>query len=326
MDSEIKLSVTLIAYNHEKYIRQAIESILMQKVNFKYELLISDDCSTDNTLNILKEYEHIEGVKIFARERNMYHDKIISSLDVRMKSTGKYIILLEGDDYWTDPYKLQKQVDFLDNNPDYFACAHRFQVVDENDVPYHDEDFECQFYQDNPYTLKVFEDGYMLSHVNSIMHYNFFKDSTVEQLRLFTDFRGTGGDFFLTAYLILHGKMYCFPEVMSCYRKVVNATSSSFSSRIEKNNFRDKQFYAIKDAEAFLKQTNKISFKARKKSAYASAVFKWYRDRTKNNFKVITNIIKYSGQPVQYSIWLIYLLGARFIKNCLGKRNERVKF
>lgn len=326
MDSEIKLSIIIPVYNHEKYIVQAIESVLMQQVNFKYELLIGDDCSTDNSLKLIKQYENREQIKIFARKQNMYQNKIRNALDLRMRSIGKYMIALEGDDYWTDPHKLQKQVDFLDNHPDYIACAHRFQVINENNVAYHDEDFECQFFQDNPYTQETFEKGLMISHVNTIMHHNFFKDSTIEELRLFTDFLGMGGDYLLAAHLILNGKIYCFPDIMSCYRKVNAPHSSSWTSQMERNNTRDEQYRCEKGAEDYLNLNHKISFKARKKATYASAVFKWNRERTKKNFKVITNIIKISGHRFQYSLWLIYLLSARFIKNCLGKKNERVKF
>ena len=325
MDSDIKVSITMTVYNHEDYIEQAIESVLMQKVNFKYELLIGEDCSTDNSLELIRKYEDREQIKIFAREKNMNNLVIRNGMDLKLRAMGEYIITLEGDDYWSDENKLQKQVDFLDLHSDYIACAHRFCVVDRNGVPYKNVDFECQFIQDNPYDKGVFEKGYMLSHFNTLMYRNFFRDKSTD-IRLFTNFKGMGGDYLLHAWLVLHGKMYCIPEVMSCYRKVTDITSSSFSASMEKNNRRDIVYRCVKESELFLKENYDISFYARKKSAYASAVFKWNRERTKKNFQVVTRIIKMSGQPVRYTFWLVYLLMARFILNHTGRKKERVRF
>lgn len=325
MCTDIKVSITMTVYNHEKYIEQAIESVLMQQVNFKYELLIGEDCSKDNSLTRIRKYADREQVKIFAREKNMNNLSIRNGLDLKLRSKGEYVITLEGDDYWTDVHKLQKQVDFLDTHPDYIACAHRFSVVDRDGTQYHDEDFECQFLQGNPYNKEVFEKGLMLSHLNTLMYRNFFKDKEVD-IRLFTDFKGMGGDYLLHAWLVLNGKMHCLPDVMSCYRKVTEATSSSFSAGMEKNNRRDVVYRCVKESEQFLNENYNISFYARKKSAYASAVFKWNRERTMKNFQVVIRIIKMSGQPVMYTWWLLYLLMARFIKNHTGRRNERVRF
>lgn len=325
MDTDIKVSITMTVYNHEQYIEQAIESVLMQQVNFKYELLIGEDCSPDRSLELIKQYEGREQVKIFAREKNMNKATIRNGLDLKMRTRGEYVITLEGDDYWTDPYKLQKQVDFLDSHPEYIGCGHKFQVVDREGTPYHDEDFECQFFQDNPYNQQVFESGLMLSHLNSLMYRNFFKTGTID-MRLFTDFKEMGGDYLLTAYLVLNGKVYCLPEIMSHYRKVFDSTSSSFSASMERNNRRDTIFQCVKESEKFLNQNYTISFFERKKGVYASAVFKWNRERTMKNFKVIIKIIRMSEQPVRYSWWLIYLFSTRFIKNHTGRKNERVRF
>lgn len=113
------VSVLMITYNHEKYIAQAIDSVLMQKTNFDYEIVIGEDCSTDKTREIVLEYKakHPDKIKLLLQEKNL--GMIQNFIDTLKACTGKYIALLEGDDYWTDPYKLQKQVDFLEANPEY---------------------------------------------------------------------------------------------------------------------------------------------------------------------------------------------------------------
>jgi len=115
----MKLSVCMITYNHERYIAQAIESVLMQKTNFAFELVIGEDFSTDRTREICISYKrrYPEKINLILNEKNL--GMIPNFVNTVHQCKGEYIALLEGDDYWTNPYKLQKQVDFLENNPDY---------------------------------------------------------------------------------------------------------------------------------------------------------------------------------------------------------------
>ena len=128
-NNEILLSVCMTTYNHEDYISQAIESVLMQLTNFRYELVIGEDCSTDNTRKICIEYKnkYPEKIKLLLREQNlgMFENGILTMKDCK----GKYIATLEGDDYWTDPNKLQKQVDFLEKNQDFSVCFHKVRIL-----------------------------------------------------------------------------------------------------------------------------------------------------------------------------------------------------
>ena len=120
----MKVSVCMITYNHEKFISQAIESVLMQKTDFEYELVIGEDYSTDSTREIVKQYaeKYPDRIKTLLHPENL---GMQTNFTETLKAcNGEYIALLEGDDYWTDPLKLQKQVDFLENNLDYFLCIH----------------------------------------------------------------------------------------------------------------------------------------------------------------------------------------------------------
>lgn len=129
--SEIKVSILSITYNHEKYISQAIESFLKQKTNFKFEIVIADDASTDNNQSIIKDYhqKYPEIINPILREQNVGMNYNFS--DAIKKCKGKYIALCEGDDYWTDPIKLQKQVDFLEANPEYGMVSTDINLIDE---------------------------------------------------------------------------------------------------------------------------------------------------------------------------------------------------
>ncbi|MCI1590684.1 glycosyltransferase [Heyndrickxia oleronia] len=132
MDLNILVSINCITYNHEKYISDAIDSFLMQKTNFNFEILIGEDCSTDGTRKIVEDYarKFPEKIKLITSENNVGWRK--NEQRVFENSKGKYIALCEGDDYWIDPYKLQKQVDYMENHPECSMCFHAAKIVNEN--------------------------------------------------------------------------------------------------------------------------------------------------------------------------------------------------
>ena len=123
----IIVSIQCLVYNHEPYLRQCLEGFVMQKTNFKFEAIVHDDVSTDGSAKIIAEYaaKYPDIIKPIYETENQY-SKRDGSLEriINEACHGKYIALCEGDDYWTDPLKLQKQVDFLEANPDYTMCFH----------------------------------------------------------------------------------------------------------------------------------------------------------------------------------------------------------
>lgn len=133
----MKLSVLLITYNHERFISKALDSILMQKVNFDFEIIIGEDCSKDNTRRIVVEYQarHPEKIRLLLREKNV--GLINNFIDAYHSCKGEYIATMDGDDYWISPDKLQKQVDFLDQHLDFAICFHPVFVFyeEENHKP-----------------------------------------------------------------------------------------------------------------------------------------------------------------------------------------------
>lgn len=134
-EEPIIVSIRCTAYNQEKFIRETLEGFIMQKTNFRFEAIVHDDASTDNTADIIREYaeKYPDIIKPIYETENQYSKKDGSLLRIMNEaSKGKYITMCEGDDYWTDPYKLQKQVDFLEAHPDYVLCSHRYQEFYQN--------------------------------------------------------------------------------------------------------------------------------------------------------------------------------------------------
>lgn len=123
--AEPLVSVVSITYNHEQFISQMIEGVLMQQTTFPIELILAEDRSTDRTRDIILEYQkmHPELIRIIMSESNI--GAVDNEKRAMFAARWKYIAICEGDDYWTDPLKLQKQVDFLESNPDFSVCFHR---------------------------------------------------------------------------------------------------------------------------------------------------------------------------------------------------------
>ena len=146
------VAIHCLVYNHEPYLRDCFEGFVMQQTNFPFVAIVHDDASTDNSVEIIREYEskypHI--FKPIYQTKNQYSNPEVSVdciVNAAIQQIGaKYIALCEGDDYWTDPLKLQKQVDFLEENPEYSFCCHRFNIL---------KDKEQKFIHEYGYNLYV---------------------------------------------------------------------------------------------------------------------------------------------------------------------------
>lgn len=236
MENEIKVSVSCITYNHEKYIEQAIQSFLMQKTDFKYEILIHDDASTDSTADIIKKYQQMypDIIKPVLQSENQYSRgvKHISYTYNFNRAKGKYIALCEGDDYWTDKYKLQKQVDYMESDSECTLCTHSVKRVGTesgNDVGLIRPSKVNRELDIREFILG----GGMFIGTNSIL----FPKKIIDDLPTWF-FDAHAGDYPLQIFLANYGKAYYIDETMSAYRVNVqgswtNRVYFSYEQRIE---------------------------------------------------------------------------------------------
>lgn len=231
------LSICCTTYNHEKYLKKALDSILMQKVNFDFEVIIGEDCSTDNSRKILKEYERSNPsfFNIIYHERNVGSSK--NFMEVYSKACGKYVIVLETDDYWTDPNKLQTQVDILEESSNIIAVTHLCNVVDEND------NINSKLYPSingGYYTMKDYRQGLFPGQTATMMYRNFHKN-TYFNTTLYDSGNGPG-DRRKMYMLACFGDIYCIPKVMSYYRYVVEH-GDSYSAKHKHDYFKNIEYY-----------------------------------------------------------------------------------
>lgn len=131
---ELMVSIRCLVYNHEPYLRQCLDGFVMQQTNFRFEAIVHDDASTDGSAAIIREYaaKYPDIIKPIYETENQYSKRDGSIRRIMNEHThGKYVAMCEGDDYWTDPLKLQKQVDFLESHPDFSMCTHRFHILEQ---------------------------------------------------------------------------------------------------------------------------------------------------------------------------------------------------
>lgn len=134
--NEVQVTVWCLAYNHEKYIRKALEGFVSQKTTFKYEVIVHDDASTDGTVDIIKEFEekYPDIIKPIYQKENQTQKGIDKMKEFLLPNAkGKYIAFCEGDDYWCSSEKLQKQYDIMNNDEHIELCVHKVQCVNEDD-------------------------------------------------------------------------------------------------------------------------------------------------------------------------------------------------
>ena len=209
------VSVICLSYNHSKYIRQALESILMQRTNFPIEILVHDDASTDDTKLIIKEYfynfPHI--IRMILQETNQYSIYGFSFLEkyIIPKIKGKYIAVCEGDDFWIDPLKLQKQVDFLESNPDYgLVHTKAANFIEEKQI----------FIGQVGYEAKNFEElitENTIVNLTTCFRYSLFKQY-IDIVKPSEHIKWTAPDFARSLWFIQHSKVKFLEDITGVYR------------------------------------------------------------------------------------------------------------
>lgn len=234
---EIIVSIRCIAYNQEPYIRQCLDGFVMQKTNFCFEAIVHDDASTDGTAAIIKEYaEKYPGIiKPIIETENQFskHDGSLREI-MNNACRGKYVAMCEGDDYWIDPYKLQKQVDFMEQHPDHVACFHNARVQ----------------YKDHVSLFNGLEEKHNTSTIDIIKRPWFVATPTLLYRNISLEMpewskEVVNGDYLIELLLAKEGKFYYMDDVMAVYRQDGSGISAVLSRN--KVDMVDKLIYLLKN-------------------------------------------------------------------------------
>lgn len=232
----LMVTIRCITYNHEKYIRQCLEGFVMQKTHFRFEAIVHDDASTDGTADIIREYEakYPDIIKPIYETENQYSKHDGSLRHIMDKHThGKYIAICEGDDYWIDPFKLQKQVDFLESHPDYGVVhTNRYSLRDNKLLK-----VKARMNYDAVSVLLSTGIATLTTCYRSELYFKYCKEIQPETKGWLM------GDSPLWKYIAFNSKIHLLPDYTAVYR--VLEESASHSKNIEKRISFEKSVYEI---------------------------------------------------------------------------------
>lgn len=251
--------VAMLTYNHEDYISMAIDSILQQRITYPFKIIISDDFSTDKTRSILLQYQkkHPEIFKVLFQDSNVGPKQ--NNIDLLRHVEGKYVAALEGDDYWIDQYKLQKQIDFLEENQQYSFCWTRFKTLNQNTGELQ-EDLNAKYFSNSTqqidFDYELFYKGWHIG-VQTLVFRN--EGFDLERCMHFNNFK----DVHVINDLLKSGKGVCLNFVSAVYRvhsKGIHASIDTFNGyRIGYETH--KEIYFDNTLNPYLKKKYVHSFK-----------------------------------------------------------------
>lgn len=234
----ILVAIQCLVYNHEPYLRECLDGFVIQKTTFRFVAIVHDDCSTDNSGAIIREYaqKHPDIICPIFEDKNRFskHDGSLTQIvqEAIFATGAKYIAWCEGDDYWTDPYKLQKQVDFLETHPEYVACFHNARVYNGQSYRLFNSVNENNF----PSTEDIILRPWFIA-TPSLLYRNI--------LKAYPDWakNAINGDYLLELLLAREGKFYYMHDVMAVYRQQGQGLSAKLNA--QKLDLYDKLIYLL---------------------------------------------------------------------------------
>ncbi|ULC60560.1 glycosyltransferase [Flaviramulus sp. BrNp1-15] len=241
---KMMISILVMAYNHEAYIAQCLNSILSQKTNFLFEIILGEDDSSDKTRSICIDFskKHSDKIKLFLRSRkdviyvNGNPTGRFNFVESLKACKGKYIAVCDGDDYWTDPFKLQKQVDFLENHEDYVIAYHDVSIIDSEGIIINKSKTPKIFQRDFTNIELIKSDIFIC--LMSIVFRNVVKDLPKNFLSV------SNADVFLTSYLGQFGHGKYFENIGGMYRVHQGGVWSALDDK-SKQESKKKTFYQL---------------------------------------------------------------------------------
>lgn len=298
----VDVSVIMLTYNHKDYIKTALDSVLSQKTSCSFEILVSDDASTDGTDEIVLEYakKYPGLIRAFIREKNL--GSVKNGYLTAKAARGRYLTTCEGDDFWTDPEKIQKQFEFMNEHPQYSGCVHLVGLVDKNGQRLKGKKLGW-FAEKKTFSLADFKGVVLPGHIVSMMRRNYFLDAEFD-----SDFilraNQSISDRTCALLWLARGDFYCMDQEMACYRYVKrgkNLTSRLYmqsQSRFE----RDYEYTLVLEdyAERVLKVDG--GFRYHKRELFVKACIYTLMHPRKAQIGLIKRIIADADSKIWY-IW-----------------------
>jgi glycosyltransferase involved in cell wall biosynthesis len=281
-----KVSILLLVYNHAKFLRTCLDSALSQETNFEYEIIIGDDCSDDGSSDIVKEYAalHKDKIRPFIHKKRFGGAGVPNLIEITQYAKGSYFLILEGDDYYMHPQKLQKQVDFLDKNPEFSICFHNARVFyDDGSLPEYqlNDNIEKDIFEVDDL---VGEQEIWFMATASIMYR---KSAFTGYPKWF--YESKSGDIPMQIMVARNGKIKYLDELMSAYRK--HAGGTSFSDKYNDAGFLQNRINMYHNLDLYLDKRLHNRFNRLKSWYYRFMIDS--KQAQQNYFKRITWLLHY---------------------------------
>lgn len=285
------LDILIITYNQQSYISQAIDNILSQESNFSYRINIADDFSTDGTREIIlgykKRYPNIINL-ILSNSNKGAKENFINGTTYLI---GKYICCLDGDDYWCDNNKLQKQISFLEKNPDFALCAHNTRIINKDNTT---KEIKFRKKIGDTYTIRDLLDGSICFPSSSLIFRNVFHGKIPD-----TQNNKNAEDLFFSILHAQYGKIKYIDEIMSVYRSHGNGEWSSMEE-IDKVK---KTIQILTYAENLMEGKNKLYSKYGIKKSFKNLYKQTVKNKKQNFIYHIINYVKFRILCYQIKIY-----------------------
>ncbi len=311
----VEVSVVILTYNHAKYIQECLDSVLSQKTNFRFEILVGDDASLDDTPDILREYmdKYSSIFHLVLRKENVGPTRNV--YDLFQKAEGRYIAFVEGDDYWTDVHKLQIQYDFLESNPSYSFCTHRCIRVDANGIPLSKQLEEWwSMPAGKTITVKDLDGTHMPGYALTQLIRNFWKENAHDWSIQYKA-HPLLGDHTTFLLLLLQGNGFIIDRVMGHYRRVTNGQDNAISMLYRNPNFYYEQFlYFLRLEDYAAKEFNVDVYYSRREWLFRQVVQARFRSPTPRQRANIKKMIELGKTPWKYRCILLREYRSIFLK------------
>ena len=310
---DIVVSVIVITYNHRPFIQQAIEGILNQKTEYPYEILIGDDASTDGTSDIVRQYaeEYPDLIHAVIHPQNIGSTR--NAYSVLSIARGKYLATCEGDDYWIDSNKIQKQVDFLEKHPQYSGCVHPIICVNEDGKRIRGN---CRQWISGKreFSINDFDGCTLPGHTASIVRRNYFLDPGFNGVLLYQA-NPYIGDRTCALLWLARGNYYQLDDKMACYR--IRHKDNLTTIRYRENQYRltnDYEYTLVLEQYATDKLRIPVDFSKHKRDLFAKAFLLSLYKRNFPEKKLMQRIIRENGNPVWYYAGIVPYIFKRIMK------------
>ena len=266
-------------------------------------------------IKIIEEYEknHPDIFIVEYQKKNLYSQGIDTLALLYERAQGKYIAICEGDDYWTDEYKLKKQVEFLEKYDEYSACYHNVYVVDENNNLYPEKQYLHVLYDSHDVYFKdICQANYLCGQTATVVCRNFWKQLTREQKAIYSSIK-SNGDVRLSSYLTNIGKVRYLKDIMACYRKAYS--NDSYSATTISLNMSEFYMNSAIEIKKMLKEILQIDYQPNL-SQYADFAFDyWIKNRSIENWKIFRMIITKHCNFLDLNHYILMRIKAKLFRN-----------